>query len=199
MTSTVSWRAPPRSLPFTSCFLLPDLLGTGVPRSHAIPLEPTVGLCLGPYGSLRGGAVSYERGAPVPPPPRQSERGPSNPQLKSHGSNLTSRVRLRGLRPARPRRARLGMTLEPLLWLCRSISGRCLLGIHHGNSVRWAQAGEGPLESAAQDSLVKFDQSSQVGTGPASHSRGSSAGVLAALAAASSKVSAASKVNLPAG
>jgi len=33
----------------------------------------------------------------------------------------------RGLRPARPGRARLGMTLEPLFWLHCSVSGRCLL------------------------------------------------------------------------
>ena len=32
-----------------------------------------------------------------------------------------------GLMPARPGRARLGMTLEPLLWLHCSIPGRCLL------------------------------------------------------------------------
>ena len=40
-----------------------------------------------------------------------------------------------GLRPATPGRARLGMTLEPLLWLYCSISGRCLLEINHRNSV----------------------------------------------------------------
>jgi len=39
----------------------------GVPRSKetAPPQDPTVGLCLGPHGSPRGGAVSYERGTPV--------------------------------------------------------------------------------------------------------------------------------------
>ena len=36
---------------------------------------------------------------------------------------------LSGLRPARPGRARLGMTLEPLLWLHCSMSGRCLLDL----------------------------------------------------------------------
>ena len=30
------------------------------------PWDPTVGLCLGPYGGPRWGAVSYERGTPVP-------------------------------------------------------------------------------------------------------------------------------------
>ena len=29
------------------------------------PQDPTVGLCLGPYGDPRGGAVSYERRTPV--------------------------------------------------------------------------------------------------------------------------------------
>jgi hypothetical protein len=40
--------------------------GIGLPRSKetAPPWDPTVGLCLGPYGGPRG-AVSYERGAPV--------------------------------------------------------------------------------------------------------------------------------------
>ena len=41
---------------------------TGVPCSYetAPPYDPTVGICLGPYGGLRGGgAVSYERGTPV--------------------------------------------------------------------------------------------------------------------------------------
>ena len=33
---------------------------------NSAPLHPTVGLCLGPYGGPRGGAVSYERGTPVP-------------------------------------------------------------------------------------------------------------------------------------
>ena len=39
----------------------------GVPRSKktAPPWDPTVGLCLGPYGDPDEGAVSYERGTPV--------------------------------------------------------------------------------------------------------------------------------------
>ena len=42
-------------------------LSTGVPRSQktAPPSDPSVGLCPGPCGCPRGGAVSYERGAPV--------------------------------------------------------------------------------------------------------------------------------------
>ena len=42
---------------------------TGVHRSEetALPQDPTVGLCPGPYnGSKGGGAVSYERDTPVP-------------------------------------------------------------------------------------------------------------------------------------
>ena len=31
----------------------------------AVAEDPTVGLCLGPMAVLGGGAVSYERGAPV--------------------------------------------------------------------------------------------------------------------------------------
>ena len=40
---------------------------TGVPRSQETPLlwDPTVGLCLGPYGAPRGLAFSYERGTPA--------------------------------------------------------------------------------------------------------------------------------------
>jgi len=42
-------------------------VSTGVPHSSetAPPKDPTVGLPLGPYGGLRGGAVSFERGTPV--------------------------------------------------------------------------------------------------------------------------------------
>ena len=43
---------------------------TGEPRSKEIatPYDPTVGLCPGPYGGLRGGgAVSYEQGTPCTP------------------------------------------------------------------------------------------------------------------------------------
>ena len=46
--------------------LTPD---TGVPLAceNAPSYDPTVGLCIGPYGGHRGGgAFSYERGAPVP-------------------------------------------------------------------------------------------------------------------------------------
>jgi hypothetical protein len=41
---------------------------TGAPRSQetAFPQDPSVGLCLWPYGNPRGAAVSCERGAPVP-------------------------------------------------------------------------------------------------------------------------------------
>ena len=38
--------------------------GTSLVRKP-LPLRPSVGLCLGPYGDPRGGAVSYERGTPV--------------------------------------------------------------------------------------------------------------------------------------
>ena len=42
---------------------------TGVPRSYknALPWDPTVGLCLGPYGGPKDGDFSYERGSPVKP------------------------------------------------------------------------------------------------------------------------------------
>ena len=42
---------------------------TGVPRAQetAPPYDPTIGLCLGPYGGSRVGALSHERGTPVPP------------------------------------------------------------------------------------------------------------------------------------
>ena len=41
--------------------------GAGVPRSKETspPLDPTVGLRLGPYGGPRGVGVSYERGTRV--------------------------------------------------------------------------------------------------------------------------------------
>ena len=38
--------------------------GTSLIRT-ASSLDPTVGLCLGPYGGPRGGAISYKRGTPV--------------------------------------------------------------------------------------------------------------------------------------
>jgi len=43
-------------------------LATGVPRSYetAPPWDPTVAICQGPCGGPGGGAVSYERGTPVP-------------------------------------------------------------------------------------------------------------------------------------
>ena len=37
--------------------------GTSLIRKQT-PYDPKVGLCLGPYDSPSGGAVSYERGAP---------------------------------------------------------------------------------------------------------------------------------------
>ena len=41
-------------------------LATGVPRlqENALPWDPTVGLCLGPYAGPRCGAFDYERGTP---------------------------------------------------------------------------------------------------------------------------------------
>ena len=43
------------------------VFATGVPRSsESASLEdPTVGICLGPYGGPRGGALSYQRGTYV--------------------------------------------------------------------------------------------------------------------------------------
>ena len=40
---------------------------TGIPRSQetAFSQDPIVGLCLGPYGGPRGGAVFNEQGTPV--------------------------------------------------------------------------------------------------------------------------------------
>ncbi|KAJ1478951.1 hypothetical protein T484DRAFT_2910247 [Baffinella frigidus] len=55
---------------------------TGGPRSveSASPWDPTVGLCLGPYGGPRGGVVSHERGTPV------TQRWPF---LRTHSDRLT--------------------------------------------------------------------------------------------------------------
>jgi hypothetical protein len=45
----------------------PPTVFTGVPRpsENATPWDPTVGVCLGPYGPPGGVALSYERGTPV--------------------------------------------------------------------------------------------------------------------------------------
>ena len=47
---------------------------TGVPHSYetAHSQDPTVGLCLGPYGGPRGGAIFYEQGTPVAFPRRRT-------------------------------------------------------------------------------------------------------------------------------
>ena len=47
--------------------------GTSLIRNRA-PLGTTVRPCLQPYGSLRGGTLSYERGTPVPKQPPSSKR-----------------------------------------------------------------------------------------------------------------------------
>jgi len=64
------------------CRTPPGATYTGVSRSEetASPLDPTVGLCPGPYDGHRGWAVSYERGTRVRYPmegasPLPSEEG----------------------------------------------------------------------------------------------------------------------------
>jgi len=46
----------------------------GQPESAVKKRNPTVGLCIGPYGgSYRGGSLSYERGTPVAPSPHPNQ------------------------------------------------------------------------------------------------------------------------------
>jgi len=47
-----SWTSPPRAMCSTVLGVSPVFGATGVPRSKetATPWDPTVGLCLGPYG-----------------------------------------------------------------------------------------------------------------------------------------------------
>ena len=63
---------------------------TGEPHSQEadFPYDPTVGLCLEPYGGPRrgGGAVSYERGAPVV----------TRPVLAGRCRNCSNEKRFRG-------------------------------------------------------------------------------------------------------
>ena len=42
-----------------------DYRGASLIRQYAPSQDPSVGLCLGPYGGPRGWAVSYERGTPA--------------------------------------------------------------------------------------------------------------------------------------
>ena len=60
-------RARERALELTQLW---NRRSIGVPRSEetAPPQDPTVGLCLGPYGGTRGYGFFYERGAPVHTP-----------------------------------------------------------------------------------------------------------------------------------
>ena len=60
-------RATPQRMRFLSPIRPVPCPSAGVPRSKetASLQDHTVGLCLGPYGGPRGGAVPYERGTPV--------------------------------------------------------------------------------------------------------------------------------------
>ena len=62
---------------------LPDLQGYLSHKKTAPPWDPTVGICLVPYGSPKGGAVYYERGTPVRTivsPPRETVAHPPTPR-----------------------------------------------------------------------------------------------------------------------
>ena len=61
--------------------------GTSLIRKNAPPYDPTVGLCLGPYGGPRGVAVSYKRGTPVGWPDSPRPTGSRHlPQAKCSGN-----------------------------------------------------------------------------------------------------------------
>ena len=52
----------------------------------ALPQDPTVGLCLGPYGDPKGGGGSYERGTPVKEKEKHWSHLDLEPFFKKRGS-----------------------------------------------------------------------------------------------------------------
>ena len=86
----------------------------GVPRSQetAFPQDPAVGLCLGPFGGPRGGAVSYERGTPILIAPIPLQLRALEPASNQRGAGEARRTPPRAVKSGNVQWFRGGLVFE---------------------------------------------------------------------------------------